>query len=225
MAAAWPSSIPHVAVARARVRNRQGKVSSVVHNDPICAGGRPTAATWVDVLGLPIPLPSLPTPCHWGPISGAQAVSSSVADNGFAPWVVIVVMQVFSSVPSVRWRWPLLGSGYGVPPGFNRVRQGPPRGSAVGTQGGGAACVADRQLAPPLKVGSFEASSTSMAAGIVAQRVGILLASASRNGRRHGSYHGEPWRRVHHRGLVRVPYVLLGRRLQAWWSPLCPCLS
>jgi hypothetical protein len=106
------------------------------------------------------------------------------------------------------------------------VMQGPPRGSTVGPYGGGAVRVADRQLAPPLKVDSFTTSSTSMTAGGVAQRVGVPQASAVSNGRRRGSYRGEPWWRVRHRGLVRVHYVLHSRRLQAhWWSPLSPCLS
>jgi hypothetical protein len=106
------------------------------------------------------------------------------------------------------------------------VMQGPPRSSTVGPYGGGVVRVADRQLAPSLKVDSFTTSSTSMAAGGVAQRVGVPQASAVSNGWHRGSYRGEPWWRVHHRGLVRVPYVLHSRRLQArWWSPLSPCLS
>jgi hypothetical protein len=47
-----------------------------------------------------------------------------------------------------------LGSGCGVPPGFSKVRQDPPRGGAVGPQGGGATRVVDRRQVPPMKVGS-----------------------------------------------------------------------
>jgi hypothetical protein len=72
MAAAWPSSTPHVAVAWAGVRNRRGKASSVVHNDLICAGSHPSAATWVDVLDLLIPDRPLPTPCIGGPDLGRR---------------------------------------------------------------------------------------------------------------------------------------------------------
>jgi hypothetical protein len=137
----WPSSTPRVAVTRAGARNHRGEASSateVARRNQIYTGGRLSTTSWVGVLGLPVPLPPLPTPCHWGPRYGAHAASSPVAGGKFAPWAVVLVMQVASGVPPVGdavacgGGGSSLGSGYGVSPGFGRVRQGPPHGSATG---------------------------------------------------------------------------------------------
>jgi hypothetical protein len=87
-------------------------------------------------------------------------VSSPIAGGRSAPWAVVVVMQAALGVPPVSRAVPCsgggssLGSGRGVPPGFNRVRQGPPRGGATGRHGGGVARAADWRQVPPMKVGS-----------------------------------------------------------------------